>query len=175
MQNDLLKHTEQVIREADVSDIVHIRKIAHATWPVAYHPHILSTEQLAYMLDLLYSEEALSEALSKGQHFLVFEQDGTPIGFSGYTHHRNGLRTTYLNKLYVLPTVQGSGAGRSMLQHIARQAVLVGDTCMELNVNKRNAAIGFYERLGFRITREEVIDIGSGFVMDDYVQVKSLV
>jgi hypothetical protein len=38
-----------------------------------------------------------------------------------------------------------------------------------LNVNKYNKAKFFYEKLGFTITKEEVIDIGNDYVMDDYV------
>jgi ribosomal protein S18 acetylase RimI-like enzyme len=37
-------------------------------------------------------------------------------------------------------------------------------------VNRNNVgAIGAYERLGFLRTGEQVVDIGHGFVMDDYV------
>jgi ribosomal protein S18 acetylase RimI-like enzyme len=45
---------------------------------------------------------------------------------------------------------------------------------MELNVNKRNKAIAFYEHQGFRIVREEVIDIGHGYVMDDHVMARQI-
>ena len=38
-----------------------------------------------------------------------------------------------------------------------------------LNVNKYNTAKLFYEKLGFKITKEEVIDIGNDYVMDDFV------
>jgi ribosomal protein S18 acetylase RimI-like enzyme len=38
-----------------------------------------------------------------------------------------------------------------------------------LNVNKDNPAIEFYKRFGLEITSSEVIEIGQGYVMDDYV------
>jgi hypothetical protein len=38
-----------------------------------------------------------------------------------------------------------------------------------LNVNKYNKAQYFYSKLGFAIIKEEVIDIGNDYVMDDYV------
>jgi ribosomal protein S18 acetylase RimI-like enzyme len=38
-----------------------------------------------------------------------------------------------------------------------------------LNVNKNNEARFFYEKLGFSLVKEEVIAIGQGYVMDDYV------
>jgi len=40
---------------------------------------------------------------------------------------------------------------------------------VELNVNRFNNARWFYEKIGFRVVRDEVIDIGQGFVMDDHV------
>jgi hypothetical protein len=43
-----------------------------------------------------------------------------------------------------------------------------------LNVNKYNSAQDFYKKLGFCIDYEEVIDIGNGYVMDDYVMEKEL-
>ena len=38
-----------------------------------------------------------------------------------------------------------------------------------LNVNKYNKARFFYEKLGFTIVKDEVIEIGNGYVMDDFV------
>jgi ribosomal protein S18 acetylase RimI-like enzyme len=38
-----------------------------------------------------------------------------------------------------------------------------------LNVNKYNKAQFFYNKLGFTISKEEVIDIGNNYIMDDYV------
>jgi ribosomal protein S18 acetylase RimI-like enzyme len=40
---------------------------------------------------------------------------------------------------------------------------------LELNVNKYNPALGFYKKLGFSVISEEVIEIGEGYVMDDYI------
>jgi ribosomal protein S18 acetylase RimI-like enzyme len=46
---------------------------------------------------------------------------------------------------------------------------------VRLRVNKRNApAIRSYLRAGFRFTEDIVSDIGSGFVMDDYVMEKAV-
>jgi len=45
-----------------------------------------------------------------------------------------------------------------------------------LTVNKDNAdSIAFYRRVGFRIAGSSVMDIGGGFVMDDYRMVKGVV
>jgi ribosomal protein S18 acetylase RimI-like enzyme len=38
-----------------------------------------------------------------------------------------------------------------------------------VNVNRHNKALHFYEKYGFKIIREEDIDIGEGYFMNDYV------
>lgn len=158
------------VRPATVEDIPVIRSIAHATWPVAYVPSILDVPQLDYMLELLYSEHALNEAMTKkDQRFVMLNDGERDIAFAGYTLHYHGSRITHLNKLYVLPGLQGTGAGKELVELVLEKARASGDQAVELNVNKRNVAIKFYQRMGFRILREEVIDIGQGYVMDDYV------
>ncbi len=164
-----------MIRPAGTEDIPVIRRIAQETWPHAYHPAILSAEQLEYMLRLLYSEQALNEAMTKkNQHFFVLDLDGTPVGFASCTPHHARSTVTHLNKLYVLPSTQGTGAGGKLLNHVIGHAAAQGDQVIELNVNKRNKAFAFYEHHGFTIVREEVIDIGRSYVMDDYVMARPL-
>ena len=44
-----------------------------------------------------------------------------------------------------------------------------------LNVNKGNVrAIAFYQKRGFGVIKSVVLDVGGGFVMDDYVMGKEL-
>ena len=161
------------IREASTSDIPAIRSIARATWPVAY-AGIITPAQIAYMLDLMYSETALLDQLQvKGHRFLLGELDGRPIGFAGFEPHHTAGRSR-LHKLYVLPAVKGMGVGHALLEAVVMAAMKAGDSAVELNVNKHNPAKDFYARHGFTIERDEVIDIGHGFVMDDHVMVRPL-
>ena len=44
-----------------------------------------------------------------------------------------------------------------------------------LTVNKGNPSVQAYQRLGFSIAAEIVMDIGGGFVMDDYRMEKPVV
>ncbi|MBK8339993.1 MAG: GNAT family N-acetyltransferase [Flavobacteriales bacterium] len=158
------------IRSCTTDDIPAIQTIAQATWPVAYYPHILGTEQLAYMLDLLYSTGALHTAMTeKDQRFLLLETTAGPTGFASYTPNYRSAHITHLNKLYVLPSAQGTGAGIALLDRVIAEARDLGTRSIELNVNKRNPAVAFYQHRGFRIKRDEVIDIGQGYVMDDHV------
>ena len=59
--------------------------------------------------------------------------------------------------------------GKSMIDEVIIIAKSNNQKGIYLNVNKYNIAKFFYEKVGFNIVKEEVIDIGNGFVMDDYV------
>lgn len=157
-----------VIRKCTIADVPTIRKIALETWPVAY-AEILSPEQLSYMLELMYREQALRDQFAKGHQFLLLESGANAIGFAGFEHHHAQRTTTRLHKLYVLPAKQGIGAGKALVEAVQKAAVLECDTVIELNVNKYNRAKEFYLRNGFSVIRDEIIDIGSGYVMDDHV------
>lgn len=83
---------------------------------------------------------------------LICEIDGQPIGYAVYFFNystwlgRNGI---YLEDLYVSPERRGSGAGKALLQHIARLAVAQGCGRFEWSVLDWNApAIAFYEAAG---------------------------
>jgi GNAT superfamily N-acetyltransferase len=159
------------IREGTRADIPLIQDMAQATWPVCY-AGIIRPAQITYMLDLMYGTPALEAQFgSKGHHFLVAEQEEIPIGFAGFEHGYLGGQRTRLHKLYVLPHVKGRGVGHALLEAALSEARKQGAGAMELNVNKRNPARHFYERHGFVVERDEVLDIGSGYVMDDHVMV----
>ena len=99
-----------------------------------------------------------------------------PIGFASYGKKLSDTEDTLfkLHKIYVLPSQQGIGVGQQILEWIVAQIKEQGASALELNVNKKNPAIHFFKKMNFDISREEVIDIGSGYVMDDYVMTKAL-
>jgi ribosomal protein S18 acetylase RimI-like enzyme len=69
----------------------------------------------------------------------------------------------------VLPSEQGKGLGKLLIDKAIEIAIAQNQKAIFLNVNKYNKARFFYEKLGFTIVKDEVIDIGNGYVMDDYV------
>lgn len=160
------------IGRAGLSDLPAIRAVAEETWPVAY-ADVISAAQIAYMLERMYGMDALRGQFEKGHVFHLAEADGRPVGFAGFQHHYLPGRTR-LHKLYVLPSAKGTGLGRLLMDSVIEATLRSGDHAIELNVNKRNPAIGFYTRLGFTIERDEVLDIGQGFVMDDHVMLLEL-
>ncbi len=160
------------IRVADENDFQVIREIAIRTWPETYG-NTLSVQQIQYMLALFYSDEGLSSAIVNGQKFILLSENSDPKGFASMLH---GYETdaTKINKLYVLPDCQGKGFGKAMLLHIADLATEHGSRRIVLNVNRFNKAKDFYHRFGFEIIGSEDIEIGSGYLMEDFVMERKL-
>ncbi|MFN0082031.1 MAG: N-acetyltransferase family protein [Ferruginibacter sp.] len=162
------------IKMATAAHIKIIQHLAETIWPICY-AEIVSPEQIRYMLDLIYSPNALNAQMEKGHRFVIAYEVKTPVGFASYSTKSSVEPTIFrLHKIYVLTNLQTKGIGSFLLQHAVTQSKNEGATLLELNVNKYNPAINFYEKKGFTVLKEEVINIGNGYVMDDYVMVKDL-
>ncbi len=137
-------------------------------WPVAYG-EILSKAQLDYMIDKFYNETALRELIQKGHVFYLAQDDNEKyVGFVSYELNSEPNKTK-IHKIYVLPETQGTGLGRQFFELVKEKAIENNQNAIFLNVNKYNNAIHFYTKLGFVKVKDEIIDIGNGYVMDDYV------
>lgn len=156
----------RLIREAIQEDIPHIRSLAFEIWPVAYGA-LLSMEQIDYMLDMMYSEAALQRQMEEGVVFLLVENQDRLVGFAAY--QRLSPAEFKLHKLYVLPSEHGKGTGRALVDEVTNAVIKQGGKKIILQVKKDNPAKTFYDRLGFNVREEIVLDIGHGFVMDDFL------
>jgi len=158
-----------MIYTATLSDIPEIRAIAARIWPVAYKD-VSTPGQISYMLDMMYSTEALQkQMLEQGCEFLLYQPNNHSVGFASYSKNEEGIWR--LHKLYVDIDQHGKGIGKVLLEEVKKRVAEKGGSELELNVNKRNKAKDFYYSQGFTLRREEVIDIGEGYVMDDFVLV----
>jgi len=154
------------IREASKNDIATIKEIATITWPIAYGTYI-SSAQLDYMLDMMYSDDSLLNQMNKGHQFYIAEHNSEAIGFASVSKEANNA--CKLNKLYVLPTAQKTGAGKALLFKTINFAKSLAANCMYLQVNKQNNAQHFYQKHGFTVREASILEIGGGYIMDDYI------
>ena len=152
-----------------------VQQLAHAIWPIVYKD-IITEEQIVYMLDAFYQLPVLEAQFDEGQQFIIVRRGQEPIAFAAYGKIDSGDNTVVykLHKIYVLPSQHGAGVGREMIEWIITEIKMQEASALQLNVNKNNPAIYFYKKLNFVISRQEVIDIGDGFVMDDYVMTRVL-
>ncbi len=162
------------IKKAGIADIKTIKLLAETIWPICYAT-IITNEQLQYMLQLIYNEDALLVQIEKGHQFILAIENSNPIGFASYSKKNVEEPSIFrLHKIYVIPNVPTKRIGSTLLTYVCDACKILGATTLELNVNKYNTAIQFYLKKGFTILKEEVIDIGEGYVMDDYVMGKVL-
>jgi GNAT superfamily N-acetyltransferase len=158
--------SEITIRPATLEDRAFIRSVSERTWPSTYG-HIISQEQIDFMLDWMYSDNSLAAQFEKGHSFYIATLNGSDIGFCSVSAEED--HSYKLNKLYVLPIAQGTGSGKALLNKAIEVAKAADSTSLFLQVNKDNNAYTFYLKNGFIKEKEFKFDIGNGFYMDDYV------
>lgn len=162
------------IRIATLQDIPVIRSMADVVFRQTY-AEILSPEQMEYMMDWMYSADSLSAQISDdGRYFYLAEDGSAPAGYVSFEFDRildDGRALYHLQKFYVMPDHQKTGLGRALLDHVkACLADLEPGGCrVELNVNRGNPAVGFYEHMGLHRDRQGDFPIGLGFYMNDYI------
>lgn len=162
------------ICKATPADFKSIQHIAHTTWPITYG-EILTNEQLDYMLAAFYSIETLTENYFKKQHhFILAVEEDNLLGFASFEHQYLGEQVTRLHKLYLLPEAQGKGVGKKLVDRVEEEAKKMQSILVSLNVNKYNKAYFFYEKIGFQNIGKELIPIGDGYFMDDFIMEKKL-
>jgi GNAT superfamily N-acetyltransferase len=166
LYSQILLMSEIKIRPATIDDRAFIRSVSERTWPSTYG-HIISQEQIDFMLDWMYSDVSLAEQFAKGHQFYVANFNGEDIGFCSVSAEIDNAHK--LNKLYVLPNAHGTGSGKALLNKAIEVAKAEGSSSLFLQVNKHNNAYTFYLKNGFIKESEFKFDIGNGFFMDDYV------
>jgi ribosomal protein S18 acetylase RimI-like enzyme len=143
--------------------------LAHRTWPHTFKD-ILSPEQIAYMLEWMYSISAIKEQVEvKGHRYILVKSGDEYLGYAAYELNYNQTGSAKLHKIYVLPESQGTGAGKALMDEVINRFQKANNKSLLLNVNRDNPAIGFYEHKGFKIIKTEDIDIGNGYYMNDFV------
>lgn len=162
------------IVEASQDHLFIIQSLADRIWPPTF-ANILTSDQIKYMMDMMYSTSALETQIGElGHHYILAEEGGEYLGYVSYEFDYKHADITKIHKIYVLPSLQGKGVGRFFIDAVAKIAKEYGNAELSLNVNRFNKAIDFYKRLGFEVVKCEDIDIGNGFLMEDYVMNKKL-
>ncbi|MCC2590956.1 GNAT family N-acetyltransferase [Chryseobacterium sp. MFBS3-17] len=158
-----------VLIKASEADIPLLQKIAEESWRANYEG-ILSTAQMDYMLAQMYGNAALTAHFSNPdyEYYIIQPEDGKNVGLLGFEHHYEP-GTTKLHRIYLLKECKGRGFGKQTMDFLKKEVAQLGDQRIILNVNKGNPALAFYQSQGFQVYDEGVFDIGSGFVMDDYL------
>ena len=155
------------VQKATSVDIPLIRELTFEIWPQTYSS-IISKEQIDYMLEQMYNPAALQKQIDEdGCTFIIVYDDKVPVAFASYNETEPQLWK--LNKIYILPSQQGKGTGKFIISYIVAEIKARHAKALQLQVNRKNKAKDFYEKLGFKIIKTADFDIGNGYFMNDYV------
>lgn len=161
--------TIQPLREEEIQSLA---VLASEIWNEYYVP-IIGQAQVDYMVARFQSAEAMRQQIADGYEYFIVRADGRLIGYFAVKAEPKE-RQLFISKLYLHKSTRGSGTGRACMEFIEHLAQQRGLVRLWLTVNKGNPSVSVYQRLGFRIAADIVIDIGNGFVMDDYRMEKEL-
>ena len=173
-------------RTAGPDDVESIARVAAVTFPLACPPGTELTDIAAHVTQHL-SPEAFRRYLADPERtVLVVEGEG--VGAAGGRRRVLGYAmlvrgepadgevasvlpgrpAVLLDKCYLLPEAQGTGAGDLLLAAATREAVAGGASCLWLGVNRQNArAARFYERHGLRVVGRRSFRVGQVVHEDD--------
>jgi ribosomal protein S18 acetylase RimI-like enzyme len=136
-----------LIRPVTPSDVAAVRRVLVETWHATYDA-VLGAERVAEITGTWHSLGNLAAQVDRpAEVFLLAEAGDAIVATASVVRQAEGAR---LGRLYVLPTFQGQGIGRALMDEALR---LAGDPDpVTLEVEPTNApAIRFYEMAGFRI------------------------
>lgn len=157
---------------ANQNDAPALAALARIIWREAF-ADMITSEQIEYMLRTIQSESAMRQQMTDGMRYHFVERGGNRVGYTAVTHESSGI--SKLSKLYILAEQRDGSVALKVLNRLIEHAVEAGNHTLSLTVNKGNArAIRFYEKHGFTTREAIVMDIGGGFVMDDYVMDRTL-
>lgn len=157
------------LRKATTDDCQLINRLAWKVFPETYKG-IITPEQCEYMMEWMYSPDNLYKQMTEEGHVYLLACDGDKcVGYVSVQQQGDDLY--HLQKIYVLSEMQGTGCGRFLFNAAVEyiKSVHPAPCTMELNVNRSNKALKFYEHMGMHKDREGDFPIGNGFYMNDYI------
>lgn len=162
------------INRATTSDIPVIKSMAEVVFRDTYS-NILSSPQIDYMMEWMYSLPNLEKQLSDGHVYYIAMLGDEPCGYVSVQYEGDtpeGKAQFHLHKIYIMPAHQGKGLGRILFNQVldfAKNTASGKPITIELNMNRDNPALHFYQHLGLKILRSGDFHIGNGYYMNDYI------
>jgi len=148
-----------------------IEALAREIW-TKHYTSIIGCEQVEYMLNKFQSLQAIESQIDDGYEYFLIESEGSNIGYLSVRQEKQAL---FLSKIYLQISSRGQGFGKVALLFVENHARSYGLEKIRLTVNKNNTdSIKAYMNFGFVQSESVIIDIGGGYVMDDYVLEKTI-
>lgn len=150
-------------------EIKALARLANIIWH-EHFPKLISKEQIDYMLENYQSEKAIMDQIKKqGYTYYLGYVDDELIGYCGVCPEADATRL-FLSKLYVRKDQRGHGYARQLFNETVKLAKSLNIHAIYLTCNKFNEhSLAVYDQMGFHTIDAVQTEIGSGFIMDDYI------
>ena len=159
----------RVAKREELSIII---DLASKIWEPTYGD-ILSRGQLDYMFEMMYSLHSLEDQMERRKDmFFIFSYGSEDVGYLSI--EVTSQSSFIFQKIYVLPSMQGKGCGRFMIDTAIGyiRKTTNNQFRVKLFVNKENEAVCFYNKIGFEVVSERYLHVGNDYYMDDFIMEK---
>lgn len=152
-------------------EIAEVARLAAEIWR-EYYVSIIRIEQIDYMLGKYQAVPAITDQIHhQGYEYYLIHLDGSST--VGYMSVKQEEEKLFLSKFYIGKEHRGHGYASKAVTFLEQLCKDRNLSHIWLTVNRHNeSSIAVYEKKGFRTIREQIADIGNGFVMDDFIMEK---
>ncbi|MBW7452986.1 GNAT family N-acetyltransferase [Paenibacillus sepulcri] len=153
-------------------EIAEVARLAAIIWR-EYYVSIITIEQIDYMIEKFQSVPAITDQIHhQGYEYYLIHQNGSAVGYMSVREEEGKL---FLSKFYIGREHRGRGYASQALAFLEQLCKARNLSYIWLTVNRNNeSSIAVYEKKGFRTVREQIADIGNGFIMDDFIMKKAM-
>lgn len=150
----------------DARDAKDLSEMAWDIW-TEYYSTFITGDDIEYILRTFQTEEAIRQQISDGYLYSYIMEGPVKAGYICFKPEGDAL---FMSKFYVSKDFRGKGLGSKALDEMLEVGRELNMKRSYLRVNRHNLlSINVYKHKGFAITREEKVDIGNGYFMDDYL------
>jgi len=156
----------KIVKASTLPQYQTIETLAKEIW-TEHYTSIIGKAQVDYMLSKFQSIAAIESQIVDGYEYFILVVKGLSIGYLSVKKENSLL---FLSKIYLSRSSRGLGYGKAALFFVENHAKSNGLNKIRLTVNKNNTgSLKAYVNCGFVQVDAIVMDIGGGYVMDDYV------
>lgn len=149
------------------AEVETVAALAHGIWNECYHD-MLPQGQIDYMTEKFQNQAAIRKQMEEeGYVYFLARVGDENAGYLGVQPKDGRL---FLSKIYFLAKFRGMGLAREAFAFLDGFARERSCGAVWLTVHKYNErAKAVYAKAGFALVDGIVMEIGNGYVMDDYV------
>lgn len=166
------------VKKASVNDVALLATLGAKTFYDTFHMHHSKADMDVY-LQHAYSEQYIAENLAnQAVYYAIAYYGEEAVGYVklkfASTHPMLTGKQVELEKIYVLQTALGSGAGKILMDHAIDIAKQQQCTVMFLGVWEENKrAVAFYQKYRFEVFTTRTFQLGTN-LCDDFLMKKIL-